>query len=48
MEDNVDAQRGKGVFTASIDALQKLNALGYAQKDSGLILNLVCCLIRLL
>jgi radical SAM/Cys-rich protein len=41
MEDNVDAQRGKGVFTASIDALQKLNALGYAQKDSGLILNLV-------
>jgi hypothetical protein len=23
------------------DALQKLNALGYAQKDSGLILNLV-------
>jgi len=41
MEDNVDAQRGKGVFTASIDALQKLNALGYGQKDSGLILNLV-------
>ncbi|MDF1583791.1 MAG: arsenosugar biosynthesis radical SAM protein ArsS [Methyloprofundus sp.] len=41
MEDNVDAQRGKGVFTASIDALQKLNALGYAQKDSDLTLNLV-------
>ncbi|WP_428353457.1 arsenosugar biosynthesis radical SAM (seleno)protein ArsS [Methyloprofundus sp.] len=41
LEDNVDAQRGKGVFTASIKALQKLNALGYGQADSRLILNLV-------
>lgn len=41
LEDNVDAQRGKGVFSASIAALQKLNALGYGQKDSGLLLNLV-------
>ncbi len=41
LEDNVDAQRGKGVFSASIKALQKLNALGYGQPDSGLILNLV-------
>jgi len=41
MEDNVDAQRGKGVFAASIEALQKLNALGYGKKDSGLVLNLV-------
>lgn len=41
IEDNVDAQRGKGVFSASIKALQKLNALGYGQPDSGLILNLV-------
>jgi radical SAM/Cys-rich protein len=41
MEDNVDTQRGKGVFSASIEALQKLNALGYGQKDSSLILNLV-------
>ncbi len=41
LEDNVDAQRGKGVFTASIKALQKLNNLAYGVPDSGLILNLV-------
>ncbi|KAF3981200.1 MAG: radical SAM/Cys-rich domain protein [Methylococcales symbiont of Hymedesmia sp. n. MRB-2018] len=41
MEDNVDKQRGKGTFNASITALQKLNALGYGQADSGLIVNLV-------
>jgi len=41
LEDNVDAQRGKGVFSASIKALQKLNALGYGRPDSGLTLNLV-------
>ncbi|WP_305908621.1 arsenosugar biosynthesis radical SAM (seleno)protein ArsS [Methylomarinum sp. Ch1-1] len=41
LEDNVDAQRGKGVFKASIDGLQKLNALGYGRPDSGLVLNLV-------
>lgn len=41
MEDNVDAQRGKGVFSASIKALQKLNQLGYGQTESGLVLNLV-------
>ena len=40
-EDNVDAQRGKGVFTASIKALKMLNDLGYGNKDSGLTLNLV-------
>lgn len=40
-EDNVDKQRGKGVFGKSIAALEKLNALGYGKKDSGLILNLV-------
>ena len=39
--DNVDQQRGKGVFDKSIRALQKLNQLGYGQADSGLILNLV-------
>ena len=38
---NVDEQRGKGVFDASIRALQKLNALGYGQPGSGLTLNLV-------
>ncbi|PKM12456.1 MAG: radical SAM protein [Gammaproteobacteria bacterium HGW-Gammaproteobacteria-3] len=41
LEDNVDAQRGKGVFSASIKALQKLNDLGYGHPDSGLVLNLV-------
>lgn len=38
---NVDKQRGEGVFDKSIAALQKLNALGYGQEGSGLILNLV-------
>ena len=38
---NVDKQRGDGVFDLSIDALQQLNALGYGQSDSGLVLNLV-------
>ncbi len=41
LEDNVDAQRGKGVFVSSIKALKKLNKLGYGIKDSGLVLNLV-------
>lgn len=39
--ENVDQQRGKGVFDKSIAALKKLNALGYGQPGSGLILNLV-------
>lgn len=38
---NVDEQRGDGVFDSSIRALRKLNALGYAQPGSGLVLNLV-------
>ncbi len=41
LEDNVDAQRGSGVFGQSIAALRKLNAAGYGQPDSGLRLNLV-------
>jgi len=41
LEDNVDAQRGNGVFERSIAGLQQLNALGYGQADSGLSLNLV-------
>ena len=41
LEENVDAQRGKGAFDASIDGLKKLNALGYGKPDSGLVLNLV-------
>ena len=39
--DNVDSQRGKGVFDASIRGLQRLNALGYGRAGSGLVLNLV-------
>ena len=39
--DRTDRQRGSGVFERSIDALQKLNAVGYAQAGSGLILDLV-------
>jgi radical SAM/Cys-rich protein len=41
LEDNVDRQRGKGVFDASIRGLIKLNALGYGRQGSGLVLNLV-------
>jgi radical SAM/Cys-rich protein len=41
LEDNVDRQRGKGVFDASIRGLQRLNALGYGRDGSGLSLNLV-------
>lgn len=41
LEDNVNAQRGKGVFEASINGLRQLNALGYGQPDSALTLNLV-------
>jgi len=40
-KDNVDTQRGKGVFDGSIAGLQKLNALGYGKKDTGLTLNLM-------
>lgn len=39
--DNVDAQRGNGVFDRSIAALQLLNELGYASGDGKLALNLV-------
>lgn len=41
LEDNVDRQRGNGVFKTSIQALKRLNALGYGRDGSGLILNLV-------
>ena len=40
-EDNVDAQRGDGVFDKSIQALQWLNRLGYGAPGSGLALDLV-------
>jgi len=35
-EQNVDAQRGKGVFESSIEGLQKLNALGYGKEGYGI------------
>ena len=41
LEENVDRQRGKGVFEASIRGLRTLNALGYGRPESGLVLNLV-------
>lgn len=41
LEDNVDRQRGNGVFARSIAGLKRLNALGYGRADSGLELNLV-------
>ena len=41
LEENVDRQRGKGVFEASIRGLHRLNALGYGRENSGLVLNLV-------
>jgi radical SAM/Cys-rich protein len=40
-KENVDGQRGKGVFEASIRGLQRLNALGYGREGSGRVLNLV-------
>ena len=40
LQDNVERQRGKGVFDGSIRGLQKLNALGYG-RDAKLTLNLV-------
>ncbi len=41
LSNNVDAQRGRGVFDASINALKKLNVMGYGKDGSGLQLTLV-------
>jgi radical SAM/Cys-rich protein len=41
IEENVNRQRGDGVFEKSIRALRKLNNLGYGIVGSGLTLNLV-------
>jgi radical SAM/Cys-rich protein len=40
-KDNVDQQRGNGVFERSIQALQRLNEVGYGKAGSGLTLDLV-------
>ena len=41
LEENVDGQRGKGVYQKSIDALKILNRLGYGQEGSKLTITLV-------
>jgi radical SAM/Cys-rich protein len=41
LEDNVDAQRGEGVYRSSIEALRRLNRLGYGQPGSDLTVDLV-------
>lgn len=41
LEANVDKQRGDRVFQRSLEALHRLNALGYGQPDSPLPLTLV-------
>jgi radical SAM/Cys-rich protein len=39
--ENVDQQRGRGVFAGSLEALRRLNQLGYGQPGSPLRLDLV-------
>ncbi len=41
LESNVDQQRGERVFQRSLEALRRLNALGYGLPDSNLPLTLV-------
>ena len=41
LEENVDGQRGKGVYQKSIEGLKMLNQAGYGMDDSPLELNLV-------
>lgn len=41
LEENVDRQRGHGVFEKSLQALRKLNSLGYGRLRGGLELSLV-------
>ncbi len=40
-EDRTDAQRGPGIFSKSIEALQRLNAVGYGDPEGPLTLDLV-------
>ncbi|WP_320667987.1 arsenosugar biosynthesis radical SAM (seleno)protein ArsS [Prochlorococcus sp. MIT 1307] len=40
-KENVDMQRGKGVFERSLMGLRQLNSLGYGKNNDSLILNLV-------
>ena len=41
LEENCDRQRGAGVYQRSIDALRRLNALGYGLPDGELTVHLV-------
>lgn len=41
LQQQTDAQRGAGVFDKSIEAIRKLNAVGYGLEESDLTLNLV-------
>jgi radical SAM/Cys-rich protein len=41
LEKNVDAQRGEGVYEKSIEAIRRLNSVGYGIDGSGLTLTLV-------
>ena len=41
LEENCDRQRGSGVYAESIEAIRRLNAVGYGHEKSGLRLNLV-------
>jgi radical SAM/Cys-rich protein len=41
LEEQTDSQRGHGVFSKSIEALRRLNEVGYGKEGSDLLLNLV-------
>lgn len=41
LQQQTDAQRGAGVFDKSVEAIRRLNTVGYGIENSGLILNLV-------
>lgn len=41
LAENVDGQRGNGVYARSMQGLKTLNACGYGQPESGLVLDLV-------
>nr|UXE44382.1 hypothetical protein Hi04_10k_c2220_00015 [uncultured bacterium] len=41
LEGNVDKQRGEGVYTKSIEAIRRLNDVGYGREGTGLTLTLV-------
>ena len=40
-EGGVDGQRGKGTYKKSVEALKKLNSLGYGREGTGLIIDLM-------